>query len=75
MPVALVGNGRDVLAMDHFVAREVFVERSEGFVAPRSPFLMSASPVRPVAPAPALGADDGAARDPTPPASAGAGTR
>ena len=45
VPVALVGNGRDVLAMDHFVEREVFVERPEGFVAPRSPFLMSASPV------------------------------
>ena len=39
VPVALVGNGRDVLAMDHFVEREVFVERPEGFVAPRSPFL------------------------------------
>lgn len=59
VPVALVGNGRDVLAMDHFEAREVFVERAEGFVAPRPPFLMSASPVRPLAPAPALGADDG----------------
>jgi crotonobetainyl-CoA:carnitine CoA-transferase CaiB-like acyl-CoA transferase len=58
VPVALVGNGRDVLTMDHFVEREVFVERAEGFVAPRSPFLMSASPVRPVAAAPALGADD-----------------
>ena len=52
MPVAHVGNGRDVLAMDHFVERGVFVERAEGFVAPRSPFLMSASPVRPVAAAP-----------------------
>ena len=52
VPVALVGNGRDVLAMDHFVEREVFVERPEGFLAPRSPFLMSASPVRPVAPRP-----------------------
>ncbi len=58
VPVALVGNGRDVLEMDHFVARDVFVERPEGFLAPRPPFLMSASPVRPVAPAPALGADD-----------------
>ena len=75
VPVALVGNGRDVLTMDHFVEREVFVERPEGFLAPRSPFLMSASPVRPVAPAPPLGADDGDASrrdtrpEPRPPAS------
>jgi crotonobetainyl-CoA:carnitine CoA-transferase CaiB-like acyl-CoA transferase len=59
VPVALVGNGRDVLTMDHFVEREVFVDRPEGFLAPRSPFLMSASPVRPVAAAPTLGGDDG----------------
>ena len=35
VPVAQVGNGRDVLAMDHFVERGVFVEHPEGFVAPR----------------------------------------
>ena len=58
VPVALVGNGADVLTMDHFEEREVFVERAEAFVAPRSPFLMSASPVQPVAAAPALGADN-----------------
>jgi crotonobetainyl-CoA:carnitine CoA-transferase CaiB-like acyl-CoA transferase len=58
VPVALVGNGRDVLTMDHFEEREVFVERAEGFLAPRSPFLMSASPVRPLAAAPAFGADN-----------------
>ena len=34
VPVAQVGNGRDVLAMDHFVERGVFVEHPEGFVAP-----------------------------------------
>ncbi len=79
VPVALVGNGRDVLTMDHFVEREVFVERPEGFLAPRSPFLMSASPVQPVAPAPPLGADDGDASrrdtrpEPRPPASGAAG--
>ena len=39
----------------------VFVEQPEGFVAPRSPFLMSASPVA-VAAAPA-GADDDATRE------------
>ena len=44
VPVAQVGNGRDVLAMDHFVERGVFVEHPEGFVAPRSPFLSTTSP-------------------------------
>ena len=43
VPVALVGNGRDVLAMDHFVERGVFVEHPEGFVAPRPPFLSTTS--------------------------------
>ena len=62
VPVALVGNGRDVLTMEHFVARDVFVEHPEGFVAPRPPFLMSASPVRDVAAAPVLGGDDDVTR-------------
>ncbi len=44
VPVAQVGNGRDVLAMDHFVERGVFVEHPEGFVAPRPPFLSTTSP-------------------------------
>jgi crotonobetainyl-CoA:carnitine CoA-transferase CaiB-like acyl-CoA transferase len=74
VPVALVGNGRDVLTMDHFEEREVFVEHPEGFVAPRSPFLMSASPVRPVAAAPALGADDRVVRAATPSSPVVAGT-
>jgi crotonobetainyl-CoA:carnitine CoA-transferase CaiB-like acyl-CoA transferase len=41
VPVAQVGNGRDVLTMDHFVERGVFVEQPDGFVAPRSPFLLT----------------------------------
>ena len=49
VPVAMVGNGRDVLSMEHFVERGVFVEYPEGFTAPRPPFLMSASAVRGVA--------------------------
>jgi crotonobetainyl-CoA:carnitine CoA-transferase CaiB-like acyl-CoA transferase len=44
VPVAQVGNGRDVLTMDHFVERGVFVEHPDGFVAPRSPFLVTPSP-------------------------------
>jgi crotonobetainyl-CoA:carnitine CoA-transferase CaiB-like acyl-CoA transferase len=64
VPVAQVGNGRDVLTMDHFVEREVFVEHPEGFVAPRPPFLMSASPVRDVAAVPEVGADSAVERAP-----------
>ena len=47
VPVAQVGNGRDVLTMDHFVERGVFVEHPDGFVAPRSPFLVTPSPATP----------------------------
>jgi crotonobetainyl-CoA:carnitine CoA-transferase CaiB-like acyl-CoA transferase len=63
VPVAPVGNGRDVLDMEHFIERGVFVEHPEGFVAPRPPFLMSATPVQPVAAAPAPGADTDVARE------------
>jgi crotonobetainyl-CoA:carnitine CoA-transferase CaiB-like acyl-CoA transferase len=44
VPVAMVGNGRDVLTMEHFVERGVFVEQPEGFVAPRPPFLSTTTP-------------------------------
>jgi crotonobetainyl-CoA:carnitine CoA-transferase CaiB-like acyl-CoA transferase len=47
VPVAPVGNGRDVLTMEHFVERGVFVERADGVVAPRPPFLTSASHAEP----------------------------
>lgn len=61
VPVAFVGNGRDVLDMSHFVERRVF-ETHDGFVAPRSPFLVDtvavaapdASTRAPVATSPAL---------------------
>jgi crotonobetainyl-CoA:carnitine CoA-transferase CaiB-like acyl-CoA transferase len=62
VPVALVGNGRSVFEMDHFAARQVFVENPAGFGQPRSPFHFSASPVAPVAAAPLLGADASAVR-------------
>jgi crotonobetainyl-CoA:carnitine CoA-transferase CaiB-like acyl-CoA transferase len=38
VPVAYVGNGRDVLEMEHFQVRGVFVPNPGGFVQPRSPF-------------------------------------
>jgi crotonobetainyl-CoA:carnitine CoA-transferase CaiB-like acyl-CoA transferase len=46
VPATPVGNGRDVLTMEQFVARNVFLEHPEGFVAPRPPFLLSRSRVR-----------------------------
>ncbi len=53
VPVAQVGNGRDVLAMDHFVERGVFVEHPDGFLAPRPPFLSTTSPAPTARSAPA----------------------
>ncbi len=53
VPVAMVGNGRDVLAMEHFVERGVFVQQPEGFLAPRPPFLTSTKPAPEVARVPA----------------------
>ena len=44
VPVAYVGNGRDVLAMDHFRERGVFVENADGFLQPRSPYRITAAP-------------------------------
>jgi crotonobetainyl-CoA:carnitine CoA-transferase CaiB-like acyl-CoA transferase len=44
VPVAYVGNGRDVFAMEHFRARGVFVENAAGFEQPRSPFLVHPAP-------------------------------
>jgi crotonobetainyl-CoA:carnitine CoA-transferase CaiB-like acyl-CoA transferase len=56
VPAAPVGNGRTVPAMEGFTARGVLVDHpGGGFVQPRPPFLMSASPARPLAPAPRLG--------------------
>jgi crotonobetainyl-CoA:carnitine CoA-transferase CaiB-like acyl-CoA transferase len=46
VPVAYVGNGRDVLTMEQFRERGVFVENAAGFLQPRSPFLSHAVPTR-----------------------------
>ncbi len=60
VPVALIGNGRSVLEMDHFRQRRVFVDSPNGFVQPRSPVRLSESPPRPLLRAPEAGADTGA---------------
>jgi crotonobetainyl-CoA:carnitine CoA-transferase CaiB-like acyl-CoA transferase len=44
VPVAYVGNGRDVFSMEQFRERGVFIENSAGFLQPRSPFLAHTAP-------------------------------
>jgi crotonobetainyl-CoA:carnitine CoA-transferase CaiB-like acyl-CoA transferase len=46
VPVAFVGNGRDVLDMSHFVERGVF-EEHDGFRAPRPPLRVDTMPAPP----------------------------
>ncbi|HET6811037.1 MAG TPA: CoA transferase [Acidimicrobiales bacterium] len=63
VPVSYVGNGRTLPEMEHFRERGVFVENpGGGFIQPRSPFLMSATPVVALRPAPEVGADTDAIR-------------
>jgi crotonobetainyl-CoA:carnitine CoA-transferase CaiB-like acyl-CoA transferase len=44
VPVALIGNGRSVLEMEHFEARGSFVENAAGFRHPRSPIRVTPGP-------------------------------
>ena len=61
VPVSYVGNGGTLPEMEHFRARGVFVANpGGGFTQPRSPILMSATPVRPFSAAPEPGADSAA---------------
>ncbi|MFN8625822.1 MAG: CoA transferase [Candidatus Binatia bacterium] len=55
IPCSPVGNGRDVVGMDHMVERGVFIENPGGFLQPRTPFQMERTPPRPIGPAPKLG--------------------
>ena len=54
LPVAPIGDGRNVLEQDHFVAREVFQESPHGFKAPRVPYRLQSSEPRPLGRAPDL---------------------
>ncbi len=61
IPMAAIGNGETLPAMDHFVARGSFVDHPGGFRAPRAPWRMSrAEPVPPAPPPPLAGADPAA---------------
>lgn len=58
VPMAAVGNGATLTAMDHFVRRGTFVENPAGFRQPRPPWLMSEASPREPDPAPAVGEAD-----------------
>ena len=55
IPCSPVGNGRDVLTMDHMLERGVFVQNPGGFLQPRPPYTLEKTPLRPIGRAPRLG--------------------
>ena len=55
IPVAPIGNGETLPAIDHLAERGVFVESPGGFAQPRIPYLLEKTPLRPLSPAPKLG--------------------
>ncbi len=59
LPIAPIGNGSTIPAMDHLRERGVFIENPAGFRQPRTPWLMSAAAPAPIRPAPAVGEADG----------------
>ncbi|MCX2931147.1 CoA transferase [Mycobacterium sp. CVI_P3] len=61
IPMTAIGNGETLSDMDHFVARESFLDHPGGFRAPRPPWRMSRTPPLPPAPPPTLGNTDSAA--------------
>jgi crotonobetainyl-CoA:carnitine CoA-transferase CaiB-like acyl-CoA transferase len=54
IPVAPVGDGRNLPQMDHFIERGVFVENPAGFLQPRIPYRLEKTALRPLGPAPRL---------------------
>lgn len=56
VPVAFIGNGRDLFTHPQLVARESFIDHPSGkFRQPRSPFRFSSTPVAELCPVPAVG--------------------
>ncbi|HJQ85655.1 MAG TPA: CoA transferase [Candidatus Binatia bacterium] len=55
IPVAPVGNGETVPALEHFRSRGVYVPAPGGGVQPRVPYRLGRGTLRPFAPAPRLG--------------------
>ena len=61
VPVAPVGRPETIATFEQFVERGVYTTNpGDGFVQPRPPFRVAGVEARPFAPAPALGADQGA---------------
>jgi crotonobetainyl-CoA:carnitine CoA-transferase CaiB-like acyl-CoA transferase len=59
VPVAFIGNGRNLHTFDHLVERNAFVDNpSGGFRQPRPVFRLSATPARAVGSAPGVGDAD-----------------
>jgi crotonobetainyl-CoA:carnitine CoA-transferase CaiB-like acyl-CoA transferase len=59
IPVAPIGNGASIPAMDQFVTRGVFVENpGRRFVQPRVPYRITGQPTRPFTAAPSLAQHD-----------------
>ena len=76
IPVAPIGDGRNLPKMNHFAQRGSFVEGPGGFLRPRPPYLLEKTPLRPFGPAPKLGEHTDevtAARKATSPAKPGSG--
>ncbi|MDW3217288.1 MAG: CoA transferase [Acidimicrobiales bacterium] len=74
VPVARVNDGAGVLEEPHLVAREFFVDHPGGFLAPRSPRLMSGERPPLPGPAPAIGEADPADLDPVAPSRSATGS-
>jgi crotonobetainyl-CoA:carnitine CoA-transferase CaiB-like acyl-CoA transferase len=55
IPVAPIGDGRNLPERDHFLERGCFVDGSDSFPQPRPPYLLEKTPLRPFGPAPGLG--------------------
>jgi crotonobetainyl-CoA:carnitine CoA-transferase CaiB-like acyl-CoA transferase len=66
IPMAAIGNGATIPAMDHLVQRGVYIDHPAGFRQPRTPWLMSESAPLPPAAPPLLGDYQAASRPPSP---------
>ena len=68
LPHSVIGNGANLPHLDHFEARQSFVEHpGAAFLQPRPPYRTDPDLLRPLGRAPALGADTAAERPRRPP--------
>lgn len=69
IPVAPIGDGRNVLEFDQFRERGIFQAHPDGFTAPRTPYRLHGVEQPGFRPAPRLGADTAAVEASLPPSS------